>query len=79
MIPPGHGALVPPREPCPVPGARFTTDLKAGDVGAGARYAGDSAASAIVSARTPAEVRARLSEVVSWWQMNASWTSGAQR
>lgn len=74
VIPPGRGTLVPPREPCPVPGARLTIEMKAGDVGAGVVHAADAAATAIVSAGTAAEVSARLDEVAAWWQQNANWT-----
>jgi biotin carboxylase len=74
LIPPGHGALVPPREPCPVPGAQFTVYLAEGAVGAGLGHATESVAGAIVSASTPAEVRKRLDEAVDWWRMNSSWT-----
>jgi len=73
IIPPGHGVLVPPDHPCPVPGARLTVLMAAGAIGTGLRHATESVVSALVSAGSPSEVRLKLDQVVDWWSSNATW------
>ncbi len=73
LLPPGHGTFTPPGEPCPVPGVELELRMKAGAVGDGLSLAGQAAAGALVTGRTPQEVRDRVADLARWWRLNTSW------
>jgi len=73
LFPPGHGAFVPPSAPCPVPGTDLTVRLTPGAVGQGVEHLLQSAADALVTAPTVAEVRKYQEELADWWYSHVGW------
>ncbi|MEU6084346.1 hypothetical protein [Streptomyces sp. NPDC047108] len=72
-LPPGTGRFEPPAGPCPVPGVHLTVHLEVGAVGEGMRHAVDSAAHAVVTGASEAEVSNRLEELARWWHAETTW------
>ncbi|MEU0332768.1 hypothetical protein [Streptomyces sp. NPDC006193] len=73
LFPPGYGAFVPPAGPCPVPTAELTLRMAPGAVGRGVEHLTQSAAVALVAARTAEEVRKDMEELARWWYAAAGW------
>ncbi|MFE9094094.1 acetyl-CoA carboxylase biotin carboxylase subunit family protein [Streptomyces sp. NPDC007264] len=77
LLPPGHGAFVPPSAPCPVPAADLTVRLAPGAVGRGVEHLTQSAADALVTAGTAAQVRKHQEELAQWWYAATDWVPTA--
>lgn len=73
LVPPGHGKLVGPAEPCPIPGVEIVTQLAAGTERDGLAHATDAAVGATVFGDTPDQVDKRMTQLVDWWRLNTSW------
>ena len=73
LVPPGHGKLVGPASPCPVPGVEVVTQLTPGTERDGLAHATDAAIGATVFGDTPDQVDKRMGQLVDWWRLNTSW------
>ncbi|WP_406445668.1 hypothetical protein OHB14_41865 [Streptomyces sp. NBC_01613] len=77
LFPPGRGAFVPPADACPVPAADLTVRLAPGTVGRGVEHLTQSAADALVTAGSAAQVHKYQEELAQWWYAAADWVPTA--